>query len=155
MVRNKLGFTLIELMLVVAVIAILAAVAFPSYQEHVRKTKRTEVQAELIDIASRLQQYKSTNFNYKINATTAIDLTKLGFSSATPLSQNGLYTLNLSFNTAATSWVLSAIPSPTGSQKNDGVSCLDDTGQRYWSKVTATASACGSALAANSNWDGR
>ncbi|MFV5589585.1 type IV pilin protein [Acinetobacter variabilis] len=155
MVRKQSGFTLIELMLVVAVIAILAAVAFPSYQEHVRKTKRTEVQAELIDIASRLQQYKSTNFNYKINATTAIDLTKLGFSSATPLSQNGLYTLNLSFNPAATSWVLSAVPSPTGNQKNDGVSCLDDTGQRYWSKVTATASACGSALAANSNWDGR
>lgn len=154
MVRKQSGFTLIELMLVVAVIAILAAVAFPSYQEHVRKTKRTEVQAELIDIASRLQQYKSTNFNYKINATTAIDLTKLGFSSATPLSQNGLYTLNLSFNPAATSWVLSAVPSPTGNQKNDGVSCLDDTGQRYWSKVTATASACGSALAANSNWDG-
>lgn len=153
--RKQSGFTLIELMLVVAVIAILAAVAFPSYQEHVRKTKRTEVQAELIDIASRLQQYKSTNFNYKINATTAIDLTKLGFSSATPLSQNGLYTLNLSFNPAATSWVLSAVPSPTGNQKNDGVSCLDDTGQRYWSKVTATASACGSALAANSNWDGR
>lgn len=155
MVRKQSGFTLIELMLVVAVIAILAAVAFPSYQEHVRKTKRTEVQAELIDIASRLQQYKSTNFNYKINATTAIDLTKLGFSSATPLSQNGLYTLNLSFNPVATSWVLSAVPSPTGNQKNDGVSCLDDTGQRYWSKVTATASACGSALAANSNWDGR
>ncbi|WP_432208873.1 type IV pilin protein [Acinetobacter variabilis] len=155
MVRKQSGFTLIELMLVVAVIAILTAVAFPSYQEHVRKTKRTEVQAELIDIASRLQQYKSTNFNYKINATTAIDLTKLGFSSATPLSQNGLYTLNLSFNPAATSWVLSAVPSPTGNQKNDGVSCLDDTGQRYWSKVTATASACGSALAANSNWDGR
>lgn len=155
MVRKQSGFTLIELMLVVAVIAILAAVAFPSYQEQVRKSKRTEVQAELIDIASRLQQYKSTNFNYKINATTAIDLTKLGFSSATPLSQNGLYTLNLSFNPAATSWVLSAVPSPTGNQKNDGVSCLDDTGQRYWSKVTATASACGSALGANSNWDGR
>jgi len=154
MVRKQSGFTLIELMLVVAVIAILAAVAFPSYQEQVRKSKRTEVQAELIDIASRLQQYKSTNFNYKVNTTTAIDLTKVGFSSTTPLSQNGLYTLNLSFNTAATSWVLSAVPVTTGSQKNDGVSCLDDSGRRYWSKATSTATACSGSLALNSNWDG-
>jgi len=155
MVRNQSGFTLIELMIVAALIAILAAIAFPSYQEHVRKTKRTEVQAELIDIASRLQQYKLTNFNYKANLTTAIDLTKVGFSSTTPSSQNGLYTINLNFNTAATSWILSAIPITSKSQKNDGISCLDDTGQRYWSKGTSTAAACSSALAVNSNWDGR
>ncbi|UBI32094.1 hypothetical protein LA331_08955 [Acinetobacter variabilis] len=109
----------------------------------------------MIDIASRLQQYKSTNFNYKVNTTTAIDLTKVGFSSTTPLSQNGLYTLNLSFNTAATSWVLSAVPVTTRSQKNDGVSCLDDSGRRYWSKETSTATACSGSLAVNSNWDGR
>ena len=42
------GFTLIELMIVVAVLAILAAIAFPSYQEHVRKARRAQAKADLV-----------------------------------------------------------------------------------------------------------
>lgn len=61
--RLKNGFTLIELMIVVAIIGILAAIAYPSYQEYVKKTKRVEAQSELVDIASRLQRYKVTNFH--------------------------------------------------------------------------------------------
>lgn len=45
-------------MVVVAIIGILAAIAFPSYQEHVQKTKRAEAQSELLDIAHRLQNLK-------------------------------------------------------------------------------------------------
>ena len=64
MVNENKGFTLIELMIVVAIIGILAAITYPSYQEYVRKTKRTEAQAELLDIAQKIQRYKIANFSY-------------------------------------------------------------------------------------------
>ena len=51
------GFTLIELMIVVAIVAILAAVAFPSYQSHMMKGRRASAQTALMDIAQRQQQY--------------------------------------------------------------------------------------------------
>ena len=65
MVKMIKGFTLIELMIVVAIIAILAAIAYPSYQEYVRKTKRIESQAELIALAGQLQRYKVANFSFE------------------------------------------------------------------------------------------
>jgi prepilin-type N-terminal cleavage/methylation domain-containing protein len=58
MSRN-LGFTLIELMIVVAIIAILAAIAYPSYTSYRVKTNRVDVQAQMMNIAQRLQSYKS------------------------------------------------------------------------------------------------
>lgn len=51
------GFTLIELMIAVAIVAILAVVALPSYQEHVRKSRRAEAQAYLMAVAGRQQQF--------------------------------------------------------------------------------------------------
>jgi type IV pilus assembly protein PilE len=86
---NK-GFTLIELMIVVAIIAILAAIAYPSYQEYVRKTKRIEMQAAMQDVAVQLQKYKIANF--KATGATASDI---GIKSAYPDAATSLYTLNL------------------------------------------------------------
>lgn len=158
--RLKNGFTLIELMIVVAIIGILAAIAYPSYQEYVKKTKRVEAQSELVDIASRLQRYKVTNFHYKKTDTTAITLTDVGFPSINPTSQNGLYTLSLNFtafDTAKgefpTKWTLSAVP--IGNQAGNGVNCMNESGQRFWSKTTTTIAACSDGLTATSNWDGR
>jgi type IV pilus assembly protein PilE len=54
--KRHLGFTLIELMIVVAVIAILAAIAYPSYQEQVRRTNRTEGERTLMETAQRLER---------------------------------------------------------------------------------------------------
>ena len=51
------GFTLVEVIITVAIVAILAAVALPSYREHVRKSRRAEAQAYLMAVASRQQQF--------------------------------------------------------------------------------------------------
>ncbi|MES9904907.1 MAG: type IV pilin protein [Sedimenticola sp.] len=57
------GFTLIELMITVAIIGILAAIAMPSYQEQVRKTRRADAQSVLYDFANAMERYASKNPN--------------------------------------------------------------------------------------------
>jgi type IV pilus assembly protein PilE len=52
---NK-GFTLIEVMIVVAIVGILAAVAYPSYQDHVRKSRRAEAQSALMGLAAAMER---------------------------------------------------------------------------------------------------
>lgn len=58
------GFTLIEVMIVVAVVAILAAVAYPSYQQSVAKTRRAAAQGCLVEMAQFMERFYTTNMRY-------------------------------------------------------------------------------------------
>lgn len=62
--KSTHGFTLIELMIVVAVVAILAAIAYPSYQEQVRKSRRAQAKADLIEYAQAAERYFTVNNTY-------------------------------------------------------------------------------------------
>jgi len=63
--RNKIqGFTLIELMVTVAIVAILAAIAVPNYQQYVIRAKRAAAQSEMMVIANFEQQYLLANRTY-------------------------------------------------------------------------------------------
>ncbi|UVE18493.1 prepilin-type N-terminal cleavage/methylation domain-containing protein [Pseudomonas sp. LS44] len=101
------GFTLIEMMITVAIIGILAAIAYPSYQEYVLRGNRTEGQALLNDAAARQERYYAQNNTYA--DTTA----KLGYSSAN--SANTLYVLSIS-NASATAYTLTATAQRTDSK---------------------------------------
>jgi len=98
-----IGFTLIELMIVLAIIAILVAITFPSYQDSVRKARRTDAQADLIMLSTFMEQYYTENSTY-IGATLPVS------------SISDYYTYSLPVQTATSYTVQST---PTGNQTND------------------------------------
>jgi len=72
--KNKeLGFTLIETMIVVVVLGILSAIAYPSYQESVRKTKRAEGRAALMRLMQQEERYYSQSTSYIAFSSGSVD----------------------------------------------------------------------------------
>ncbi|MFT5788194.1 MAG: type IV pilus assembly protein PilE [Shewanella sp.] len=80
------GFTLIEVMIVVAIVGILAAIAYPSYTDYVTKAGRSEGVTAVLNISNLQEQY------YLDNRTYTEDLTKLGLA-ASYVTENGHYSL--------------------------------------------------------------
>lgn len=137
------GFTLIELMIVVAIIGILAAIAYPSYQEYVRKTNRAEAQSEMLDLANRIQRFKIANFSYVplINdIETPVTLNDLQSTGNLPNQGVSLYTIRL-VDVTPTTWTLIATPVSGRSQQEDGSICLNHRGEKFWSKGLVCTSA--------------
>ncbi|MGY0632654.1 type IV pilin protein [Luteimonas sp. A478] len=118
--RNS-GFTLIELMVVVAIIAILAAIAYPSYENHVIKTRRATAATCLMEAAQYMERHYTTTMSY---AGVSVLPT---FGCATDLS--GHYLISLESNNA-TSYKVQAAPSGRQEAKDTqcGILALDHTG---------------------------
>lgn len=87
--RRRDGFTLIELMVVVAIVAILAAIAYPSYRDYVRRSNRAVGQALMAEIGARQERYFSNNNTY------AEDLTLLGFGANPYVDDKRLYSVSV------------------------------------------------------------
>lgn len=143
--RNT-GFTLIELMIVVAIIAILASIAYPSYIEYKIRTNRADVQKEMMLIAQQMAIYKNSKGSF---AGATVDFV---YGGTTYPRTNVLYSLKFAQSpTTAIGWVLIAEPKSDSIQKNNGAVCLNNQGQRSWTKGVDN---CNN-LSNISNWDGR
>ncbi|WP_416361406.1 type IV pilin protein [Marinobacter sp.] len=128
--RRDAGFTLIELMIVVAIIGIIAAIAFPSYQNQVEQTRRTAAKSDLLELAQWMERRYSNGFDYRDagNAPT------LPFDQS---PQTGTAFYNISFDGAVTRSGYSLQAVPTGAQANDdcGTLSLDEQGTRGAAKA--------------------
>lgn len=128
--RWPYGFTLIELMITVAVIGVLAAVAYPSYLDYVRRAKRATAQAALLDMAAKQQAYLLDRRSY---ADTAA---KLGFVVPQEIATD--YAFSITFDAAnPLVYTLSAAPSSASQQaKGEQMMSLNQAGLKspatYW-----------------------
>lgn len=107
--RKSKGFTLIELMVVVAIVGILAAIAYPAYQDQVRKSRRAAAQSFLMNVAAKQQQYLIDARTY---ATT---LATLGLTTPTDVSPY----YDVSFSATPTATTFNVIATSKGTQRKD------------------------------------
>ncbi|HRM14909.1 MAG TPA: type IV pilin protein [Acinetobacter parvus] len=128
------GFTIIELMLAVAVVAILAAIAIPNYQQYLKKTNRTEVQAHLMMLSHQLASYKLVNQSFK---DMSIDtLGGADFPHVNPhysLSLTDVYGVALDQDGSSQStWLLVATPKADSIQSGTGKITLMHNSEKCW-----------------------
>lgn len=138
---RQTGFTLIELMIVVAIVGILAAIAYPSYQEHIHRANRADAQASLMELAQFMERNYTRLGRYTTDATGTAPT--LPFTTAPKDGGRPVYDLSLSAVTA-TGYTLQATPRAGGSMAGDrcGNLTLDNAGLKGQSGTGVTTADC-------------
>ena len=115
LLSTQSGFTLIEVMIVVAIIGVLAAIAFPSYQRYVIKTKRVDMMSEMQNIATQIESRKLAQGSY---STISAGI-KTEFSTAYPRQGTALYDVTIT-DPLVSKWTINATPKTGMQMASDG-----------------------------------
>lgn len=132
--RHK-GFSLIELMIAVAIIGIITSIAYPSYQGFIASTNRGAAQADLMSLAAAMERHKAASFSYKGAAVLAADTGKPAIfhqhSPSAELYASRKYDLFIS-EASGGAYLLEAKPVTGTSQAGDGNVAFYSDGRRAW-----------------------
>jgi len=129
--RALRGFTLIEVMIALAVIAILSAIAYPQYTQQVVRASREAAQAELLELAAIQEKIYINSSGYASSISGAYNGTSAGGLGVTSgKSRDGRYTFSLT--AAGQNYTLTATPVGGTTQAADGELTLAGSGQRLW-----------------------
>jgi len=122
--KKQVGFSLMEVMIVVVIVGILVAVAVPSYRSYVENNRRTLAGACLVELSQFMERVYTTSMAYNLHN---------GAATALPASscQNALAgQYSFALNATATTYSLSATPAGAQSSDSCGVLTLNQAGQQ-------------------------
>jgi type IV pilus assembly protein PilE len=121
--RHVAGFTLIELMIAIAIIGILVKLAYPAYNQSILKSHRAEAKAALLDLASREERYFSTTNTFTTSAPALGYASGATVTTAAPLTvqagSSSYYTLSVTVDTTVSAPNFTGTATAVNSQVND------------------------------------
>lgn len=122
------GFTLIEMMVVVAIIALLAAIVIPSYTKYIVASHRTEAQTGMLSLAQYLESKYNASFSYPAESSIPSSL-------KAPSNITAYYTISVNITDASQTYTITATPTSAQNDATCGTLTLKEDG----SKTPATA----------------
>lgn len=132
--RSLAGLTLIELVIVIAIISLLVSIALPSYTEHVARARRADARTQLLQVAQFMQRFYAANDNYQSDRASNQVLTQVPVNlKISPADSHAIYELEIPEGTLTkTSFELRMVPVPGGPMAGDkcGTFALNHLGIR-------------------------
>jgi type IV pilus assembly protein PilE len=137
------GFTLVELLITVAIVAILSAVAYPSYTQHIVKTKRSAAESFMVTVANR-QEQSMLNARSYFQAAAGVSTEWDAVSMTVPKEVADNYTIKVVATSSPPAYTVTA--APTGSQLSRDTKCATltytQTGTKGKSGTAPSVSDC-------------
>ena len=126
--QRRLGFTLIELMIVIAVLTILASIAYPSYTSYVKRSNRSAAQQLMLNISNREEQYLLDVRQYTgALDNTGLNLSQQGWSCSAATCSNDFYDIAVAADVGPPPrYTITAVAK--GNQLSDGDLSLNNIG---------------------------
>lgn len=121
---NSKGFSLIELLISLAIIALLSAIAIPSYQVYFKKARANQVKSDLLMLASQLENYRQNKATY-----TGASAANIYSASSPKGDENALFALYIEVDDLGLNYLLRAKAIENSEAKDDGVFWFNPVGK--------------------------